>query len=227
MRIMSSRLFAPRSLLRRLSYTACIVLVVAQVATPYVVQKILELKQTTPSIFAWEIRDQLLAGGICDRVSIPSVSSINRILRNVASVNAAVFQSAAAAGAINTLPSLPLQPLRYCRGLHETLRHRAGWSRYLAASSALQWPAEPRPAPPPLPSSSTSTHRHANDSTSDLGCSADSDCDNEQARRRRRRHDDDTDSTETDHAVDRAHSRLSVGVDCKRFTNHTIDNILT
>jgi len=203
-----------------------VVLVVAQVATPYVVQKILELKQTTPSIFAWEIRDQLLAGGICDRVSIPSVSSINRILRNVASVNAAVFQSAAAAGAINTLPSLPLQPLRYCRGLHETLRHRAGWSRYLAASSALQWPAEPRPAPPPLPSSSTSTHRHANDSTSDLDCSADSDCDNEQARRRRRP-DDDTDSTETDHAVDRAHSRLSVGVDCKRFTNHTIDNILT
>ncbi|XP_050414775.1 paired box protein Pax-2-A isoform X2 [Patella vulgata] len=53
-----------------------------QVATPLVVRKILELKQQNPSIFAWEIRDQLLAQTICDENTIPSVSSINRILRN-------------------------------------------------------------------------------------------------------------------------------------------------
>jgi len=191
----------------------------AQVATPYVVQKILELKQTTPSIFAWEIRDQLLAGGICDRMSIPSVSSINRILRNVASVNAA-FHSAA--DVMNTLPSLPL-PQRYYRGLHETLRHRAGWSRYLAASSVLQWQQS---LPPPAPSSSTSTatQRHANDLTSELDCSADVSSTNE-----RSRHDDTESQTpagDTDHVVDSS-SRLSLIVDCKRFTNHTIDSILT
>ena len=53
-----------------------------QVATPSVVKRILRLKSDNPSLFAWEIRDQLLAQRICDPNSIPSVSSINRILRN-------------------------------------------------------------------------------------------------------------------------------------------------
>ena len=51
-------------------------------ATPSVVKRILRLKSDNPSLFAWEIRDQLLAQRICDPNSIPSVSSINRILRN-------------------------------------------------------------------------------------------------------------------------------------------------
>ena len=58
------------------------VLYIRQVATPLVVRKILGFKQQNPSIFAWEIRDQLLTQGICDEQTIPSVSSINRILRN-------------------------------------------------------------------------------------------------------------------------------------------------
>lgn len=33
------------------------------------------------SLFAWEIREKLLLDGICPRDSLPSVSSINRILR--------------------------------------------------------------------------------------------------------------------------------------------------
>lgn len=53
-----------------------------QVATPLVVRKILQLKKENPSIFAWEIRDYLLSQRICDDQSIPSISSINRILRN-------------------------------------------------------------------------------------------------------------------------------------------------
>uniref|UniRef100_A0A0B7A5F8 Paired domain-containing protein n=1 Tax=Arion vulgaris TaxID=1028688 RepID=A0A0B7A5F8_9EUPU len=61
---------------------------VRQVATPHVVKKILDLKQQNPSIFAWEIRDQLLALRVCDETTIPSVSSINRILRNAASTSA-------------------------------------------------------------------------------------------------------------------------------------------
>jgi hypothetical protein len=66
-----------------------------QVATPYVVQKILEMKQTTPSMFAWEIRDRLLAIGVCDRSTIPSVSSINRILRNAVVALQSSFRFAA------------------------------------------------------------------------------------------------------------------------------------
>ena len=53
-----------------------------QVATPSVVKRILRLKTDNPGLFAWEIRDQLLAQRVCDPNSIPSVSSINRILRN-------------------------------------------------------------------------------------------------------------------------------------------------
>jgi hypothetical protein len=53
-----------------------------QVATPSVVKRILRLKTENPALFAWEIRDQLTAQRVCDPNSIPSVSSINRILRN-------------------------------------------------------------------------------------------------------------------------------------------------
>ncbi|XP_063238316.1 paired box pox-neuro protein [Bacillus rossius redtenbacheri] len=55
-----------------------------KVATPTVVKKILRFKQENPGMFAWEIRDQLLAQRICDPHCIPSVSSVNRILRNSA-----------------------------------------------------------------------------------------------------------------------------------------------
>lgn len=51
------------------------------------VRKILQLKKENPSIFAWEIRDYLLSQRICDDQSIPSISSINRILRNAGAFN--------------------------------------------------------------------------------------------------------------------------------------------
>uniref|UniRef100_UPI00358E0F89 paired box protein Pax-1-like isoform X2 n=1 Tax=Myxine glutinosa TaxID=7769 RepID=UPI00358E0F89 len=53
-----------------------------RVTTPTVVNHIREYKQRDPGIFAWEIRDKLLADGVCDKYNVPSVSSISRILRN-------------------------------------------------------------------------------------------------------------------------------------------------
>ncbi|XP_031341932.1 paired box protein Pax-6 isoform X4 [Photinus pyralis] len=56
-----------------------------RVATAPVVSKIADYKRECPSIFAWEIRDRLLSEGVCNNDNIPSVSSINRVLRNLAS----------------------------------------------------------------------------------------------------------------------------------------------
>ena len=44
-------------------------------------------------MFAWEIRDRLLSDGICDADNIPSVSSINRIVRNKAAEKAKCVSS--------------------------------------------------------------------------------------------------------------------------------------
>uniref|UniRef100_A0A1A7WSV2 Paired box protein Pax-8 n=2 Tax=Iconisemion striatum TaxID=60296 RepID=A0A1A7WSV2_9TELE len=52
-----------------------------KVATPKVVEKIADYKRQNPTMFAWEIRDRLLAEGVCDSDTVPSVSSINRIIR--------------------------------------------------------------------------------------------------------------------------------------------------
>uniref|UniRef100_A0A8R1HN69 Paired domain-containing protein n=1 Tax=Caenorhabditis japonica TaxID=281687 RepID=A0A8R1HN69_CAEJA len=53
-----------------------------RVTTPKVVEYIRNLKRADPTIFAWEIRDRLIAEDICDKSNLPSVSSISRILRN-------------------------------------------------------------------------------------------------------------------------------------------------
>ncbi|KAF6020944.1 PAX6 [Bugula neritina] len=58
-----------------------------RVATAEVVNKIAQYKRECPSIFAWEIRDRLLQENVCNQDNIPSVSSINRVLRNLASEN--------------------------------------------------------------------------------------------------------------------------------------------
>jgi len=46
-----------------------------RVATPGVVGRISEYKRECPSIFAWEIRDRLLADGACTNDNVPSVST--------------------------------------------------------------------------------------------------------------------------------------------------------
>ncbi|KAM8972156.1 paired box protein Pax-4, partial [Pelodytes ibericus] len=54
-----------------------------RLATPKVVMKIAQMKWEYPSIFAWEIREKLLTNGVCPEDKIPSVSSINRVLRSL------------------------------------------------------------------------------------------------------------------------------------------------
>ncbi|XP_076311655.1 paired box protein Pax-6-like isoform X3 [Tachypleus tridentatus] len=68
-----------------------------KVATPVVVAQIEKYKRENPTIFAWEIRERLISEGVCVNNTAPSVSSINRILRNRA-VERATVEFARAAG---------------------------------------------------------------------------------------------------------------------------------
>lgn len=40
------------------------------------------MQKEAPGIFSWEIREKLLKENLIDRASVPSVSSISRILRS-------------------------------------------------------------------------------------------------------------------------------------------------
>ncbi|GFO36056.1 paired box protein pax-7-like [Plakobranchus ocellatus] len=58
-----------------------------RVATPDVEGRIEEYKRENPGVFSWEIRDRLLKvgplhEGVCERSTVPSVSSISRVLRS-------------------------------------------------------------------------------------------------------------------------------------------------
>ena len=53
-----------------------------RVATPDIEKKILDMQTDAPGIFSWEIREKLLKENMIDRASVPSVSSISRILRS-------------------------------------------------------------------------------------------------------------------------------------------------
>ena len=67
-----------------------------KVATPEVVAKIESYKRENPTIFAWEIREKLITDAVCTNGTAPSVSSINRILRNRAAERAAAEYAHAA-----------------------------------------------------------------------------------------------------------------------------------
>jgi len=89
-----------------------------KVATPHVVDAISKYKKENPTMFAWEIRDRLLAEGVCNQDSVPSVSSINRIVRNKAA------EKAKYGGYSGNSPSSGLHG-----GLHEShLRHTPTYS---------------------------------------------------------------------------------------------------
>lgn len=77
-----------------------------QVATPTVVKKILRMKQEQPTMFAWEIREQLARQGACDPQSLPSVSSVNRILRGGGlHTDIPAIESGASGGYTSQIPS--------------------------------------------------------------------------------------------------------------------------
>ncbi|XP_064643318.1 uncharacterized protein LOC135497386 isoform X2 [Lineus longissimus] len=53
-----------------------------KVTTPDVVNRVKDYKAQNPQMFAWEIRQKLLEDYICNEKNIPSISSINRIIRD-------------------------------------------------------------------------------------------------------------------------------------------------
>ena len=52
-----------------------------RVITAQVAQRIRHYSQQQPGLYSWEIRDRLVQDDICNRESVPSLSSINRLLR--------------------------------------------------------------------------------------------------------------------------------------------------
>ncbi|XP_046431802.1 paired box protein 6 homolog isoform X1 [Neodiprion virginianus] len=93
-----------------------------KVATPAVVAKIEQYKRENPTIFAWEIRERLISEGVCSNATAPSVSSINRILRNRAAERAAAeFARAAGYGLYAAGPH------HYFNSPHHHPHHIPGW----------------------------------------------------------------------------------------------------
>ncbi|KAM8910140.1 paired box protein Pax-5-like isoform 2-T2 [Spinachia spinachia] len=95
-----------------------------KVATPRVVQTILHLKHTNPNMFAWEIRDRLLLEQVCNRDGVPSISSINRIIRN--KVHSESFEAVSSASSVamgNAYSSESTYSIRGILGIRKCGKH--------------------------------------------------------------------------------------------------------
>ncbi|KAF5404772.1 hypothetical protein PHET_01822 [Paragonimus heterotremus] len=79
-----------------------------KVATPSVVDAICKYKEDSPTMFAWEIRDRLLKDHVCTLENVPSVSSINRIVRN--KDNQQTLSSEEAATVRKSFSEIPVHP---------------------------------------------------------------------------------------------------------------------
>lgn len=58
--------------------------------TPDIEAKIQEIRKQDPSIMSWQIKEKLIQIGICDKNSVPSVSSISRLCRGGQSDSGAI-----------------------------------------------------------------------------------------------------------------------------------------
>ncbi|KAK9518128.1 hypothetical protein VZT92_023447 [Zoarces viviparus] len=98
-----------------------------KVATPRVVQMILHLKRTNPTMFAWEIRDRLLLERVCNHDGVPSISSINRIIRNkVQSESCEVVSSASYVAMGTAYSSESTYSISGILGIRKYSKHAAG-----------------------------------------------------------------------------------------------------
>lgn len=106
------------------------------------IKKILDIKRQNPASFAWEIRDQLLTQGVCDEQSIPSVSSINRILRNAGTMTANfLYQHEVAMEQLSSSASLATYPCRTSPLGHTQARTSpVGCSSYPVGIPGLSYP---------------------------------------------------------------------------------------
>lgn len=53
-----------------------------RVITPHIAQRIMEYRMQQPGLFSWEIRDRLVQESLCSSETLPSLSSISRLLKN-------------------------------------------------------------------------------------------------------------------------------------------------
>ncbi|XP_067132130.1 paired box protein Pax-6-like isoform X1 [Centruroides vittatus] len=136
-----------------------------KVATPVVVSKIEQYKRENPTIFAWEIRERLISEGVCTNSTAPSVSSINRILRNRAAERAAA-EFARAAG----------------YGMYHPYAAAFPWGAAAAAATPHLWPPFSGPQLPTGATPDPATlavmtplrdHRQSVDKDSEEGTSSD------------------------------------------------------
>ncbi|XP_048524913.1 paired box protein Pax-5 isoform X14 [Dendroctonus ponderosae] len=99
-----------------------------KVATPPVVDAIANYKRENPTMFAWEIRDRLLAEGICSQDNVPSVSSINRIVRNKAAEKAKHAHQVATSAGSSSSPGGPVSVIAHAPSTQLTEARSGGYS---------------------------------------------------------------------------------------------------
>ncbi|XP_052826656.1 probable serine/threonine-protein kinase nek3 isoform X3 [Octopus bimaculoides] len=112
-----------------------------KVTTPDVVNKVRQYKNENPQMFAWEIRQKLLEDQVCTEKNIPSISSINRIIRDKAILHRR---------SLDNFSHLGEEELTGCDEIEETLIQRAYYMgqiptqlapESLASSTSLTQPA--------------------------------------------------------------------------------------
>lgn len=86
-----------------------------KVTTPDVVSRVRQYKMENPQMFAWEIRQKLLADGVCQEKNIPSISSINRIIRDKAILQRRSFDGSLKDDEGTDMDELPLDTERIQR----------------------------------------------------------------------------------------------------------------